>query len=255
MTVFEKDSVEISLAVLIVSLVAAFATIWYVKIAAKTLKEIGIQRVNTYLPEIVIEALPFYTYTSKENNFPIEFTYTRRNPDEKDFFYFQLIALNMKCYNVGFGAAKNIKISFDFDIKKAIKTIHDFSPKEELFDQRVFAIDVDDRDMSIQHIDGLLSMINIFETQEYSFILPGSFASGPSEIPLPGYISHLYAIYSFIKWKQIQKRVEIPQFPAIKVRFAYQDINNSIHKKENSIDLVWKGGRENETWNEMNVSN
>ena len=55
----------------------------------------------------------------------------------------------------------------------------------------------------------------------------------PTEIPLLGYISHLCAIYSFIKWKQIQKRVEIPQFPAIKVRFAYQDINNSIHKKEN----------------------
>ena len=40
-----------------------------------------------------------------------------------------------------------------------------------------------------------------------------------------------------------------------KVFYVAIYINNKIHKKENSVDLVWKGGRENETWNEMNVSN
>jgi hypothetical protein len=254
MTKYESLIFSVSVIALIISTIVAFATIWYVRIAARTLKEIGLQRVNTYLPVIIIESLPFYTYTNTENNFPVEFTYSQHPARKDDFYYFQLDLLKLKCYNVGFGAAKNVVVSYDFNIQEAIDIIHKYSPNQKFQDKRIFTIKIIEDSLWIEHLDADVSMIKIYDPEKLSFILPMSISNTPTEVSLAGYISHLYAIYSFIRWQNIKNRADMGNFPTIKIKLSYQDINDKYYEMAYSIDLLWKGGRPEEGWNELVVS-
>jgi len=225
-----------------------------VRLTGLTLKEIGLQRINSYRPDLVIENIQFYAYTNPESNFPIEFTHTRRSRKSNEEVFFTFISLNLKCFNLGFGAAKNLNVHFDFEPRLLIEAIHLFHRDKPFENMQMFEITTDDNGIGFHLLDGTTIMTDIYKPDHYSIVLPVSYSKRWTDIMLPGYISLLYAIYCYLKWISIHNIQKLPNFPPIRANLSFYDINNNLHKKDFEINLKWLGGRQDEIWNEISVT-
>ena len=253
MSSYETNSLWISGITSFIALVAAIGAIFYSIIANSTLKEIKKQREGAYMPELIIASTPFYLYSNENEEYPTSFSFEYNKEMLNNVVVNPFISTKMQAFNVGMGVAKNVTFLFNFDLEKIKQIITDFSTTDDWSPHKHFDLKFDDLGVSINGLNGLTVYMNP-KPVNFSFILPTSINSNATLIDLPMHISNLYVIYAYIRIKQ-RNLYKIPDFPLIETTIKYQDINNKEFVKNMVLALKFEGGRLNEIWNEMEVSN
>lgn len=173
-------------------------------IAIYTLREVIKQRLSTYKPEILIKS--FIVYINKS---PLElksdelilyktsnFNEYKNNPEENICEDFSVSCL-YKVENLGFGPAKNLKFTWNYDTKKALDILEKMFTDRYCFNQYkplkyYFLVDKSNADyhfsltnqnVTIQSTD-YLTPINIKEHSHYHSI--------PKEIILTHYLYYIF---------------------------------------------------------------
>lgn len=213
-------------------------------IALYTLREVVKQRLSTYKPEILIKSFIVYINKSplelksqelllyKTNNFN---EYKKSLEDNVNREY--EVSCLYKVENLGFGPAKKLKLTWNYDTKKALDLIEKMFPEKYYFNQYkplnyYFLVDKynDDYHFSItnesvtnQYID-YLTPINIKEHSHYHTI--------PKEIILT------YYLYFIFKNSLINTENEncygdddLGKLPKPELRIEYEDINGKKYSK------------------------
>jgi hypothetical protein len=249
MNIFE---ISISVLNIIITAITAFATIRYVWISSKTLREIKLQRETTYLPEIIINSTPFYLKCENEYGFPIQYNSSSEitAPTINENVTFLIIPI--KLYNIGLGSAKKIHFKFDFDVKKAISILQNKKIQLKGGLEHDFKFDYDYNSIMITGINGQ-SYFSISEHDRFnSYLLPVNIDKNGADLDLPIHITSMYAIYTFI-WRVNHQLMKDCSFPPITIHLNYCDINNKNFNKIFQVNLLFKGGGATEVWNKLEV--
>lgn len=236
----------------IITAVTAFATIRYVRISSKTLREIKLQRETTYLPEIIINSITFNLRCDKKYGFPIEYTIESKVSDTLINELITFFAIPIRLYNIGLGAAKDVHYNFQFDINKATAILQDKKVYLNNDFEHEFTFDYKQDSILINGINGMSYFSISLDEKFNSYLLPVNIENSGTDLNLPLHISTLYAIYTFI-WRMNHKLMENCSFPPIIINISYSDINNNIFNKTFEVNLLYKGGGATEIWNKLEV--
>lgn len=242
----------ISVINIIITAATAFATIWYVKIAGKTLREIKLQRETTYLPEIIINSTPFYLKCENEYGFPVQYNSTSDITFPSINVDITFLSIPIRVYNIGLGSAKKIHFKFDFDVKKAISILQNKKIHLKGGLEHDFKFDYDYNSIMISGINGQSYFPISLDNQFNSYLLPVNIDRNGADFDLPIHITSMYAIYSFM-WMVNHQLMKDCSFPPITIHVNYSDINNKDFNKIYEVNLLFKGGGASEIWNKLEV--
>lgn len=214
-------------------------------IAIYTLREVIKQRLSTYKPEILIKSFIVYINKSPLELKPDElllyktnnFNEYKKNPEESICKEFSESCL-YKVENLGFGPAKKIKLTWNYDTKKALDILEKMFPDRYYFNQYqplkyYFLVDKSNADyhfslmnqnVTSQSTD-YLTPINIKEHSHYHSI--------PNEIILTHYLYYIFKnnlintsnenCYGDDDFRKLSK-------PQLKIE--YEDINGKKYSKD-----------------------
>lgn len=237
---------------IILTIVIALATIWYVRIAAKTLREIKLQRETTYLPEIIINSTLFYLQCDNKYGFPIQYSQDSDISIPSINTIIRFLAIPIKVYNIGLGTAKKIQYKFEFDIKSAIAILQNKKIFLNGGIEHEFNFDYKNDSIMINGIDGMSYFSISLEDRSNSYLLPVNIEKSGIDLDLPIHISTMYAIYTFI-WRLDHQLMQNCSFPPIFININYSDINNKEFNKMFEVNLLFRGGGATEIWNKLEV--
>ncbi len=235
-----------------ITAVTAFATIRYVWISSKTLREIKLQRETTYLPEIIINSTPFYLKCENEYGFPVQYNLSSDKTLSSINENFTILTIPIRVYNIGFGSAKKVHFKFDFDVKKAISILQNKKIHLKGGLEHDFKFDYDSNSIMVSGINGQSYFPISLDNQFNSYLLPVNIDRSGADFDLPLHISSMYAIYSFI-WRVNHQLMKDCSFPPITIHVNYSDINNKDFNKIFEVNLLFKGGGAKEIWNKLEV--
>lgn len=220
----------------IINLLASIGTFISAIIALYTLIEVKKQRLSTYKPEILIKSFLVYINKSPlflESDEPLLFKTDNFNEykiDKNQSKEFEISCL-YKIENLGFGLAKNIKVSWSFEMEKALKILEKELNEEFYFTQYkplkyYFLNKNDDENFQISFINEN----KIIQTTDY--ITPINVKEHTHYHTIPKDIVTIHFLYYIFKNKLTRKisktnySVEFENFPQIKMRIEYYDLNN-----------------------------
>jgi hypothetical protein len=214
-------------------------------IALYTLREVIKQRLSTYKPEILIKSFVVYIHKS-----PLElqseelllyksanFNEYKKNSEENISKEFGVSCL-YKVENLGFGPAKKLKLSWNYNTQKALSIIEKMFPDRYYFNQYkplnyYFLVDksntnyhfsITNETVTKQDID-YLTPINIKEHSHYHSI--------PKEIILTYY---LYYIFKNNLINTINENCygndDFGNLPKPHLKMEYEDINGKKYSKD-----------------------
>jgi hypothetical protein len=252
MKLFELWNNSIQIVNIFISAATAFATIWYVRISGKTLREIKLQRETTYLPEIIINSTPFYLKCENEYGFPVQYNLSSDITPPSIYENFTILTIPIRVYNIGLGSAKKVHFKFDFDVKKAISILQNKKIHLKGGLEHDFKFEYDYNSIMISGINGQSYVSILLENQFNSYLLPVNIDRNGADFDLPIHISSMYAIYSFI-WRVNHQLMKECSFPPITIHVNYSDINNKDFNKIFEVNLLFKGGGASEIWNKLEV--
>lgn len=238
-------------------IIAAVATAIAAYLTYKTLKEVKKQRESMYMPDIIIEEKRFYIYTAKKNDISsfCEFTLEKKdqNYTAKEF---KISKLQIDIFNIGLATAKNIKVTFKFDIDKAISIIEKMN--KNMSSEK--AINIIKTRNGIEFKGGTKSIasgsVHFTKNQLHSTInhvLPINISNSSYKIELPQFILELYSNIISQFWILDSKTIEMEEFPLIEINFTFFDIGNKKHKKKYQLCLKFDGGSNSESWNSIKI--
>ena len=252
MNLFEICSISLQILSVIITGATALATLWYVRIAGKTLHEIKLQRETTYLPEIIINSTSFYIKCENEYGYPVQYNLSSdiTLPSIKENF--TILTIPIKVYNIGLGTAKKIQYKFEFDIKSAIAILQNKKIFLNSGIEHVFNFDYKNDSIMINGIDGMSYFSISLDDRSNSYLLPVNIEKSGIDLDLPIHISTMYAIYTFI-WRLDHQLMQNCSFPPIFININYSDINNNEFNKLFEVNLLFRGGGATEIWNKLEV--
>lgn len=220
----------------IINLLASIGTFISAIIALYTLIEVKKQRLSTYKPEILIKSFLVYINKSplflesdelllfKTDNFN---EYKNDKTQKKEFE----ISCLYKIENLGFGLAKNIKVTWFFDMEKALKIFEKEFNEDFYFSQHkplkyYFLHKKNDENFQI-------SFINENKiTQVTDYITPINIKEHTHYHTIPEGIVTIHFLYYIFKNNLIEKssktiyNAEFENFPQVKMKIEYYDLNN-----------------------------
>jgi len=237
---------------IIITAVTAFATIRYVWISSKTLREIKLQRETTYLPEIIINSTPFYLKCENEYGFPVQYNSSLNITEPSINENITFLTIPIRIYNIGLGSAKKVHFKFEFDVNKAILILQNKKIHLNGGLEHDFKFDYDYNSIMITGINGQSYFSISVDDRFNSYLLPVNIDRNGADLDLPIHISSMYAIYSFI-WRVNHQLMKDCSFPPIKIHINYSDINNKCFNKIFEVNLLFKGGGATEIWNKLEV--
>ena len=217
--------------------VASFATFLATIILIFTVFEMKEQRKTTYKPLVILK---------KSDDLYYQFIY---DPNEKTPLFFKLVNNNIfitekknvknslfqiPAYNLGLGAAQNIKIQYLCDYLKFIEEIKEFTS---------------DEDLEISYLNGCLKIryelmcvelkLKNYESLSFDYILPSNIEKNPLLIPLPEPFKNLYSALIFSRYySKVQKNMSVPE---IHIIMTYNDIAGNSYKKEYNLKFKPRG--------------
>jgi hypothetical protein len=252
MNLFRIWDISIPTINIIITAATAVATIRYVWISSKTLREIKLQRETTYLPEIIINSTPFYLKCDNEYGFPVQYLSSSDIAAPSINENITFLTIPIKLYNIGLGSAKKIHFKFEFDVKKIISILQDKKIHLNNGLDHAFKFDYDYNSIMIAGINGQ-SYFSISEDDQFnSYLLPVNIDKNGADLDLPIHITSMYAIYTFM-WRVNHQLMKDCSFPPITIHINYCDINNKDFNKIFQVNLLFKGGGATEIWNKLEV--
>lgn len=227
---------------IIIALISALATVAAALIYYWTLKELKKQRENTSRPHLFIDNTYFYVQGIENENYilPIIWSSEPKNFMTVEFPNdFKFAEFHLSCFNIGFGAATNIRYEFSYDIDKFLKNIRllekeihendrikinsnnyfiSFSPANEKMPQRKFAINIDN---NLKHY--------------ISYILPVTVKNKSTNVKLPSHYLELINVYVYyLKSADKLKNIDL-LIPPLTTKVEYLDINRKKHEEKLTI--------------------
>jgi hypothetical protein len=224
----------------ILSLIGQAATWITVVLVFLTLREMGRQRKVSQKPELIVtdESICGYSITSDKI---VVATYWSNKEIRDGKFEIGKHPI-FTIYNIGAGAAKEIKIRWNFNLQGTIKTIQDYCYRNSI------PIIVNSHDDFLQiGIDRNDSFLNskAMSKAEYAYLIPASVTSHGLETDLPLNYLYLISILIFLRIHQahqkdpdkaIMPEAEFPfDFPSLEFELSYVDIGGECYKKKFNV--------------------
>jgi hypothetical protein len=231
---------------LTLAIISALATLAAAIIYYFTLRELKRQRENTYKPHLFIDDLHFNVQGIRKGNlifpkkwgdaskaFDIFLEFTQENFSPSDF--------GLKCYNIGFGTAKKITITFSYDIDvfiEQVNKLNEFVTEDKRITVKKdrFFVSFDCKNKDLPFINSAVSIENVLK-RYVSYILPVNIKSDYAYIKLPSHYLELLNIYVFL-FSSIPNKKEIDiqiDIPIITSEIIYSDISNQAFSKNLTI--------------------
>lgn len=221
-----------------ISILACISSVAAAIIYYFTLKEIRKQRQTTYKPEIFVDNKQFFIKSYSDEKVSKSFFWDDKIKYDQTNNVDNVSNFSLKCYNIGLGTAKNVKIIFKIDINDFIKTINllisDMESKIRIESKRnMISIYADEINKTITHFE-------INQNQQLvSFILPVSYNKKEYDfVKLPNYFMDLYTIYFYLRSKQIKESkqnnftLDVFYNPIFSIQINFEDVHNDKHTKE-----------------------
>jgi len=222
---------------LFIASISALATIAAAIIYYYTLNEIKKQRENTYKPHLFIDNIYFYVQSMKKGELMFPSIWSNESKDVTKIFEFSnkhlgLSDFGLKCFNIGFGTAKNVNISFAYDIDIFIDQINQLnkyvSPELLIIVKKEFGlISLKCENKDIPYPNKIISIDNCLSSY-LSYILPVNVKNEHSTVKLPLHFLELLNVYVFL-FSSISEKEENNfelNIPLITAEIKYQDISN-----------------------------
>lgn len=190
-----------------------------------------------FLPQMVAEQLFFYSYNSTYRviQIPTEYTYTKKEqgykserPDLDNFV--------INIYNIGLGAAKNLKFQFEYDIEelsKFTKQLYSENISDVPFDiiRRTFT-----NKSAIQfkypanwQMPETIYYVGLEDNLKLTHLLNAGVSPHPYQCRVPRLLLAYHALFLYICFKRIDK-TQKPSFPPFKLNIVYEDIAGNVRK-------------------------
>lgn len=223
----------------IIGQIAAWITILLVFF---TMREMEKQRKASQKPELIVPNVSIFGYTN-DNEIFIATHWSNKELKNDSYILGELPKVVI--YNIGAGAAKEIKIKWDFDLKSTLQTIQDYCYKNSI----PVVVDSQNGFLTIEFIGNEShSNIDAFANIEQPFIMPVSINSLGFEADLPLTFLNLVSILVFLKIHQsnmiIGEKGEFHvskysfEIPPLYFELHYGDIGGNRYKKK--FDVKFK---------------
>lgn len=226
----------------IISLIVGLGTLSASLIALLTLLEIKRQRKESNKPEPAIKSTLISVYGTEFKDYYFPFNFSQSNDSGTESSN-KIMDFRLDLVNVGIRSAKNIKVLWDFDFKKAIDNI------ESLNQDGLFKINLSNTRLEILFPKADYKEFNMIKNQlgekQFDFLLnstPESFNTIYLRIPiavLKLYVIKLCLLFGYYKSdKNIHpKKVEVGEFPKLVLIINYEDIAGVPYKKTFDFEI------------------
>jgi len=205
-----------------ISDLANFATLIATIILIFTILEMKEQRKTTYKPLVIVsnsEDLYYQFIYHPERNHPFFFEVVNKDIFIENETDVKSSLFRIKSFNIGLGAAKNIKIHFKYDVSKFVEMIQQCKMEKEL------KISYNDQKVKILYDDSSIELpLNNSNIQSFDYLLPANVDNNPLLIKLPKAFEFLYSAMLFSKFYSQMKHVDFIKIPDVNMTVTYSDI-------------------------------
>ena len=212
--------------ILIISSIATWIT---AVIILFTLREMARQRIDAIRPQIVPVRQNVFAKKDPSNKLdtPIFWLSDLMEENEKTKNYGRY---NIKLFNLGNGAAKNIKVLWSFPLEEFTEHVNSISPKGKY---RVAIVPKALLGMTVYQNGSLVESINLELDMkcDYDYLLPVSIESTGLSVQFPISYSILFSLYSDIIYNSdvMQTMSDKPganySIPPLQLKISYEDLN------------------------------
>ena len=211
--------------ILIASSIATWVT---AVIILFTLREMARQRRDAIKPEIVPVRQSVFAQKDPHATFnaPIFWLTGMREEDEKTENYGRY---SVKLFNLGNGAAKNIKASWSFPLEEFVEHINSISSEEKyrvaIGTKELLGMTVFQNDSAVQSIN-----LELEQKRDYDYLLPAPIESTGLLVQFPFSYKTLFSLYSELIYDEprgtgAEKTKEDYSIPPLQLKISYEDIN------------------------------
>ncbi|GIP40594.1 hypothetical protein J31TS4_38740 [Paenibacillus sp. J31TS4] len=202
------------------SSVAAFITSG---IALFNVIELNKQRKQSLIPEIIFKEASFSIFNGKNSPIPIKWLAINKDIDITGDFA-------LECFNIGLGSAKNLNLSWSYDIKAIIEIIHKNN------NEKVYQIDYDEKSqfVNIKMKNGGLSATKLDLQSKSEYILPASAHKEPTKFRLPTSYHYLCSILLdlFFDYTADEEIAQLLNWPPLRLELVYEDVAGKKYKRK-----------------------
>lgn len=191
------------------------------------------QRKASQKPDVIIPKVILYGYISKKDDdliVPTEWSNQEIKNGETQVNHFPTATV----YNLGFGAAKNLALTWDIDIPKIMQTIKDYCYQNSI--PIVVSIEDDLLKINIKG-GGKWVPIKGFSMREHDYLLPASVISQGLETQLPLTFLELLSVVIFMSIHSLKNSKHVSrvgpsyEIPSMRLNLKYEDISGSQYIK------------------------
>lgn len=204
--------------------VAAFITSG---IALFNVIELNKQRKQSLIPEIIFNDSSFNIYYGQSSTIPLRWLSVNKSNNETGEFTFE-------CFNIGLGSAKNIKLSWSYDINSVIEIIHKNN------NENVYRIDYngDDQLIKITMKNGAMSATKFDLQSKKEYILPASIDKESTKFKLPMSYHYLCSILLDLVFDQTDtdKISLFCKWPTLGLDIQYEDVAGNKYSRKVFIE-------------------
>jgi hypothetical protein len=198
-----------------------------------TLFEMTEQRISTYKPVIVVKDTNIAAKWTQNTEDPLSFSFDdgKSNPDNSTM----KLLKGLQSYNIGYGAAQNINISYDYRLPKIIREIKSLDCKS------IIEINLVNSMISLESKSRktMYSKTILREGYNIDYILPVNIDSNPTFIPLPPEFVDIFLVYAYllISSKGLSNSEDLSDFNKFYLTIKYKDIGNDLYIKKFEVKL------------------
>lgn len=191
------------------------------------LREMAKQRRSTYKPEIVVARKEVYGLYRNEYEIIIPNDW-RDEKNKNESYKMQGLFYNLSIYNIGFAAASNICISWDFDIDGMLERINHIINKH---DMKKIVLSLADNFLFIKSKKGSSLIKCCRDFSSYDYLLPTNIDRNGLAVYLPPGFIIMTALDFYVKCLDCQTESLFTGSPYITLTIEYKDIEGNNYKK------------------------
>jgi hypothetical protein len=213
------------------TLIAGVAALFTSIIVLLTLFEMREQRKSSYMPDIILGLSPLkiYLYSEKNHDVYLPTLWSTKNVDKYSENYDGLIKdptrnkIGIPIFNIGMGAAKNVKVDWDFKNSKKnwmIKFINQQKIENPLWPSNyevVISIPVSHRELGENW------------TYNIDYIIPSQFQETSQKIFFPNFFQSTYSQFLTFNYSDLDF---LKDGIYLDLTIDYEDIGNVKHQKK-----------------------
>ncbi|MFH4680752.1 hypothetical protein [Vibrio diabolicus] len=181
------------------------------------------ERHSSFKPDLYVGTTPYELHLSKQE---IKYVVKQENGNTLR----PNAGLPVELVNLGQGVAKDIQVSFEFDVDRAIELFRKSSYFDfELVEGKVRFLSIEEQKLFNMGLRG--------DGQLYSYLLPWSDSTTTIDFHIPGDYVILHTGYRWLEAFHIDKIPMEYKFPPLIASFTYDDLENNQYTQKFEIGI------------------